>query len=143
MIEINISESPDIDSIGLHQFKSNKVTLGTKKNNNIILYDQELYKKEFSVIINDDKCILRSADKHFFIAGKKYLGAKVLVPNEEFTIGKTKISVTRYQSEKKLPASIAEHITSKKNNLYMDDPPLYELIEEIELEFLDLEKSDD
>ena len=141
MIEIAILESPDIDSIGVHKFNLNRIKLGTKRNSNLIIYDKGLYKKKILILIKNDRCIIKCDHLSFYIDGKQYLGSRAISINEQLTIGNTKLSVTKYKAEEYFSGAITDYISSRKNDIYMEDPPLYELIEEIELELLDLEKN--
>jgi len=139
MIEIQITDSPDIDSKGIHHFKLNKITMGAKKNNNLVIFDPSLKRKEFLLVIKNNHCILRSYNSPFFINNMKYEGVRALKVNEIFTIGKTSVKLINFSKEEMLPSSLAEYISQQKDILQKEDSLRYDLIEEIELELLDLE----
>lgn len=131
MIEIEITSSPDVDSIGIQTFHKNLIYFGHDKGE-ILIDDNGVVDFHAMLEVNENNCFihLHKEMKYFHLNGKRTSGIVNLNSNDQITIGETSFLIKKaeyihYPGKKEI-------IEQKLNELLETDAPQLELLSHLE-----------
>lgn len=101
MIKIQFISSPDPELDCEITYYSNQLTLGRQKQNDIVIFDSNLYSKHLEIKIEQNVAMVQtlSSEAHAHIDGKKFVGVRQLKIGQELKIGNTKLKLVEFTAE--------------------------------------------
>jgi hypothetical protein len=144
MIEIEITDSPDSEIIGVFKYNFDKIFLGHSNKNNIVIDDPgiEKFHMVIEISLNQISCRSLSAS-YFYFEGKKLSGEKNLAPNTIIRIGETSFKILSFLKNPIEEDQEKENEFEEKYSIINESSPeIIDILEQLEneLKFIELDK---
>ena len=139
MINIEIQESDDYDSIGEYRFEYPSISIGTKVKSNIRLFDSSVSTPILIKVIDNDKAVLiHNSKKGFLCNSKRYYFSTILKSGDIIEYEKLQFIIKSISSEGKFPKSLKAHRKELLKEIQGNNSALLEVLEAIEDDILNL-----
>ena len=139
MLKIKILNSHDVDSIGEFKFKFPAITIGTKLNSTLRVFDSSAKEKIHLRIVDDNKVmVIHASPKGFLCNSKRFFLSTIVSKNDVIKFETLEIEITDISSEGDFPLSIKDYREKILKKIKQDSPERIEILEAIEDDLINL-----
>ena len=139
MLKIKILNSHDIDSIGEFEFKYPAITIGSKINSTLRVFDSSAKEKIHLRIIDENKVmVIHPSPKGFLCNSKRFFLSTIVSKNDVIKLGALEIEITNISQEGNFPLNIKDQREKLLKKIKQDFPERLEILEAIEDDLINL-----
>ena len=133
MLNLEITQSPDYDSVGSYEFEATSFDLGLSRSSTLRIFDRMLSTPIHIRIIKKDKAIIiHNVKSGFLLNGKKHQVSSVIKMGDMIKCGDTEFKITKIQPNENAPLDIKTYRDELIEKIKIENPELIKVLDAIE-----------